>query len=170
MFENLLSGLEQYDVKILAALTKSIAGRKDFFHWLLQGGYPELAAFSNAIRGDEEAMVWLFQHDCAWLAILSNAIDGEVEARQWMARACTPVNLVFALACREDATALRWLQERKLFIFMLMAREVHQVLDTQAVENAGPYTRKFGGNVRVVEAMQQWMRDNNINNGREERD
>ena len=158
-----MQGLEQYDVKILAALTQSIAGRKDFFQWLLEGGYPELAAFSNAIRGDEEAMVWLFQHDYAWLAILSNAIDGEVEARQWVGKACTPVNLFFALACREDTTALRWLLERKLHIFLMMAKEVHQVLDTQAVENAGPYTHKFGGNVRVVEAMQQWMNQQNEN-------
>lgn len=155
--------MEQYNVKILAALTQSVAGRKDFFHWLLNNGYPELAAFSNAIRGDEEAMVWLFQHDYAWLAILSNAIDGEVEARQWIGKACTPVNLFFALACREDTTALRWLYERKLHIFLLMAKEVHQVLDTQAVENAGPYTHKFGGNVRVVEAMQQWLQQQKQN-------
>ena len=161
-----MRGLEQYDVKILAALTQSISGRKDFFHWLLQGGYPELAAFSNAIRGDEEAMVWLFQHGQAWLAILSNAIDGEVEARQWIGKACHPVNLMFALACREDETALRWLYDRKLHVFLLMAKEVHQVLDTQAVENAGPYTRKFGGNVRVVEAMRQWMEQQEKNNKR----
>jgi len=163
-----MQGLEQYDVKILAALTQSIAGRKDFFHWLLEGGYPELAAFSNAVRGDEEAMVWLFQNNYAWLAILSNAIDGEVEARQWISKACHPVNLIFALACREDETALRWLHERKLFIFMMMAKEVHQVLDTQAVENAGPYTHKFGGNVRVVEAMQQWMQQQKTNDSKTE--
>lgn len=164
----IMSGLERYDVKILAALTQSIAGRKDFFHWLLEGGYPELAAFSNAVRGDEEAMVWLFQNNYAWLAILSNAIDGEVEARQWISKACHPVNLIFALACREDETALRWLHERKLFIFMMMAKEVHQVLDTQAVENAGPYTHKFGGNVRVVEAMQQWMQQQKTNDSKTE--
>mgnify|MGYP006988828586 CR=1 FL=1 len=154
-----MKGLEQYDVKILAALTKSISGRKDFFHWLLDAGYPQLAAFSNAVRGDEEAMVWLFQHDYAWLAILSNAIDGDLKARQWIGRACTPVNLIFALACREDVASLRWLHQHDLHIFLMMAHEVSIVLDTQATENAGPYVHNFGGQTRVVEAMNKWLQE-----------
>lgn len=136
-------GLEKYDIKILLALNKSIAGRKDFFRWLLDNGYPELAAFSNAIRGDVEAMKWLFAHNYAWLAILSNAIDGEDEARVWIGKAAHRCNLMFAMACREDVDAIRWLQQNDLQIFLMIAKEVAQVLDTQALENKGPYVLHF---------------------------
>ena len=136
-------GLEKYNVKILLVLLKSIAGRKDFFRWLVDNGYPELAAFSNAIRGDVEAMKWLFEHHYAWLAILSNAIDGEEKARQWIGKACHRCNLMFALACREEVEAIRWLNQNNLQIFILMAREVATVLDTQALENKGPYVLHF---------------------------
>ena len=98
-------GLERYDIKILLALNQSIAGRKDFFRWLLDNGYPELAAFSNAIRGDVDAMKWLFANHNEWLAVLSNAIDGDDKARVWIGKACHPCNLMFALACREDIRA-----------------------------------------------------------------
>lgn len=151
-------GLEHYDVKVLLALTKSIAGRTDFFRWLVEGHYPELAAFSNAIRGDEDAMVWLFQNQYAWLAILSNAIDGEQKARAWISKACQPVNIMFALACGEDRNAIRWLAERKLDIFIMMAREAHKFLEYQAAENAGPYVMHFGGSYRAAEAMREWMK------------
>ena len=136
-------GLEKYDIKILLALNKSIAGRKDFFRWLLDNGYPELAAFSNAIRGDVEAMKWLFAHNYAWLAILSNAIDGEDEARVWIGKATHRCNLMFAMACREDVDAIRWLQQNDLQIFLMIAKEVAQVLDTQALANKGPYVLHF---------------------------
>lgn len=136
-------GLEKYDIKILLALNKSIAGRKDFFRWLLDNGYPELAAFSNAIRGDMDAMKWLFAHNYAWLAILSNAIDGEEEARLWIGKATHRCNLMFALACREDIDAIKWLQQNDLQIFLMIAKEVAQVLDTQALENKGPYVLHF---------------------------
>ncbi len=80
-----MKGLEQYDVKLLLALVKSVEGRTDFFKVLVEGPHPELAAFSNAIRGDDDAMVWLFKHDFAWLAILSNACDGDEKAIDWLA-------------------------------------------------------------------------------------
>ena len=136
-------GLEKYDIKILLALTKSIAGRKDFFHWLLNNGYPELAALSNAIRGDVEAMKWLSQHNLNWLAILSNAIDGDDRARVWIGKHCNICNLMFAMACREDVDAIRWLLDRKYNIFLMMAKEVATVLNTQALENQGPYVLHF---------------------------
>ncbi|MBQ2508423.1 MAG: hypothetical protein II532_01475 [Bacteroidales bacterium] len=135
--------LEHYDIKILLALNESIKGRKDFFEWLLNNGYAELAAFSNAIRGDKKAMEWLFQHHYPQFAILSNAIDGEDEARVWIGKACHIVNLMFAMACREDERALKWLSEKKLSIFLNMAHEVNIILDTQAAENAGPYVMHF---------------------------
>lgn len=136
-------GLEKYDIKILLALTKSIAGRKDFFRWLMDNGYPELAAFSNAIRGDVEAMKWLFANNYAWLAILSNAIDGEDKARVWIGKATHLCNLMFAMACREDIDAIKWLGQRRLDIFLMMAKEVATVLETQALENTGPYVLHF---------------------------
>ena len=136
-------GLEKYDIKILLVLLKSISGRKDFFKWLLENGYPELAAFSNAIRGDIDAMKWLFMHNYQWLAILSNAIDGEEKARQWIAKATHQCNLMFALACREDGDAIKWLMDNDLQIFILMAKEVATVLDTQALENKGPYVLHY---------------------------
>lgn len=132
-------GLEQYDVKLLLALTKSIEGRKDFFKLLATNGYPELAAFSNAIRADEEAMKWLASNKYLWLAALSDAIDGVETARSWVKSQLTEVNYQFALACREDFDALVWLKKRNLELFIMMAKEVHTVLETQAIENAGPY-------------------------------
>ena len=136
-------GLEKYDIKILLALTKCIAGRKDFFRWLMDNGYPELAAFSNAIRGDVEAMKWLFANNYAWLAILSNAIDGEDKARVWIGKSTHTCNLMFAMACREDIDAIKWLDSHKLNIFLMMAKEVATVLETQALENTGPYVLHF---------------------------
>lgn len=136
-------GLEKYDIKILLALTKCIAGRKDFFHWLMNNGYPELAAFSNAIRGDVDAMKWLFANNYAWLAILSNAIDGEDKARVWIGKATHFCNLMFAMACREDIDAIKWLDAHGLGVFLMMAKETAQVLETQALENTGPYVLHF---------------------------
>lgn len=136
-------GLEKYDIIILLALTKCIAGRKDFFHWLLENGYPELAAFSNAIRGDVEAMKWLCQHGFNWLAILSNAIDGDSRARLWIGKNTKMCNLMFAMACREDVDAIKWLMKMGPKVFLMMAKEVCTVLETQALENQGPYVLHF---------------------------
>ena len=118
-------------------------GGEEFFDWLLNNGYPELAAFSNAIRGDVEAMKWLCQHNLNWLAILSNAIDGDDRARVWIGKHCNICNLMFAMACREDVDAIRWLLDRKYNIFLMMAKEVATVLNTQALENQGPYVLHF---------------------------
>lgn len=155
--------MEKYPLKILLALTESIKGSRKFFEFLLHNGFPELAAFSNAVRGDVGAMKWLFQNNYAWLAILSNAIDGEDKARVWIARACHPVNINFALACRDDVTALRWLKERDLQVFLNMAHEVAIVLETQAVENVGPYVMHFDqgmteDDIKALEAIKQKQR------------
>lgn len=132
-------GLERYDVKILVVLLKSIEGRKDFFRWLIDNGYPELAAFSNAVRADTEALVWLSKQGYRWLAILSNAIDGSDAARLWLSKNLTEVNLMFALACRKDDRAIQWLQSRDLGIFLLMVREIHKVIELVEAEESGPY-------------------------------
>ena len=78
-----------------------------------------------------------------WLAVLSEAVDGDDKARIWIGRHCHKVNLMFALACRKEEQALAWLASHDLKIFIMMAKEVAVVLDTQATENAGPYVMHF---------------------------
>jgi len=151
-----MKGLEQYDVKILLALVKSVSGRIDFFKLLVNGGYPELAAFSNAIRGDDDAMVWLFKHDYAWLAILSNACDGDEKAIVWVRNGLTPVNLRFALACRHDVESLKWLYKNKLGVILLLVREVEKFLKYQEKEYTWPYVMHFGGHYRAMKELEEW--------------
>ena len=151
-----MKGLEQYDVKILLALVKSVSGRIDFFKLLVNGGYPELAAFSNAIRGDDDAMVWLFKHDYAWLAILSNACDGDEKAIDWVRNGLTPVNLRFALACRHDVESLKWLYKNKLGVILLLVREVEKFLKYQEKEYTWPYVMHFGGHYRAMKELEEW--------------
>ena len=159
-----MQGLEQYDVKVLLALVKSISGRTDFFKWLLSAGYPELAAFSNAIRADDDAIVWLFTHDYAWLAILSNACDGDEKAKAWIGKALTPVNLMYALACRRDKAALKWLYDRHLDIFLMMAQETEKFLLYQEKEVAGPYVMHFGGHYRAAKLLEEWKQQQSEDN------
>lgn len=151
-----MKGLEQYDVKLLLALVKSVGGRTDFFKVLVQGPHPELAAFSNAIRGDDDAMVWLFKHNFAWLAILSNACDGDERAIDWVRRGLTPVNLRFALACRHDVDSLKWLYQRKLGVLLMLVREVEKFLKYQQKEYDWPYVMHFGGHYRAAKDLEEW--------------
>lgn len=151
-----MQGLEQYDVKLLLALVKSVSGRTDFFKVLVEGPHPELAAFSNAIRGDDDAMVWLFKHDFAWLAILSNACDGDERAIDWVRNGLTEVNLRFALACRHDVDSLKWLYRRKLGVLLLLTREVERFLKYQEKEYTWPYVMHFGGHYRAKMELEEW--------------
>ena len=151
-----MKGLEQYDVKLLLALVKSVGGRTDFFKVLVEGPHPELAAFSNAIRGDDDAMVWLFKNNFAWLAILSNACDGEEQAIDWIRNTLTSVNLRYALACRRDADSIRWLYKNKLEIFLMLARETEKFLDYQQKEYDWPYVMHFGGHYRAMKELEEW--------------
>ena len=157
-----MKGLEQYDVKLLLALVKSVEGRTDFFKVLVEGPHPELAAFSNAVRGDDDAMVWLFKHDFAWLAILSNACDGEQEAREWVGKCLPKVNLMYALAVKRDSQAIKWLYANKLDIFLMLARETEKFLEYQEKEYAWPYVMHFGGHHRAIVELEEWkQKDNN---------
>lgn len=151
-----MKGLEQYDVKLLLALVKSVGGRTDFFKVLVQGPHPELAAFSNAIRGDDDAMVWLFKHGFAWLAILSNACDGDEKAIDWVRNGLTPVNLRFALACRHDVDSLKWLYMNHLEVLLMLVREVEKFLDYQQKEYDWPYVMHFGGHYRAMMELNDW--------------
>lgn len=164
-----MRGLEQYDVKLLLALVKSISGRTDFFKVLVEGPHPELAAFSNAVRGDDDAMVWLFKHDFAWLAILSNACDGDEKAIDWVRNVLTPVNLRFALACRHDVDSLRWLYKNKLGVLLLLVREVEKFLKYQDKEYTWPYVMHFGGHYRAMMDLNDWKEQKDKNNDTKER-
>ena len=164
-----MKGLEQYDVKLLLALVKSVSGRTDFFKVLVEGPHPELAAFSNAIRGDDDAMVWLFKHDFAWLAILSNACDGDEKAIDWVRNGLTPVNLRFALACQHDVDSLKWLYKKKLGVLLMLVREVERFLKYQEKEYLWPYVMHFGGHHRAAEELKEWQEQKDKNNDTEER-
>lgn len=150
-----MQGLEQYDVKLLLALVKSVSGRIDFFKLLVEK-QPELAAFSNAIRGDDDAMVWLFKHNFAWLAILSNACDGDEKAQAWVQKNLTKVNMMFALACKRNIPALKWLLSNRLEIFLMLAHETEKFLDYQQKEYDWPYVMHFGGHYRAAKELEEW--------------
>lgn len=153
-----MKGLEQYDVKLLLALVKSIGGRTDFFRLLVEGQHPELAAYSNAVRGDDDAMVWLFKHGYAWLAILSNACDGQQKAIEWVGEALPRVNLMYALACRRQPEAVKWLYARRLELFLMLARETEKFLEYQQKEHDWPYVMHFGGHIRAAEELTEWKK------------
>ncbi len=165
-----MKGLEQYDVKLLLALVKSVGGRTDFFKVLVEGPHPELAAFSNAIRGDDDAMVWLFKHDFAWLAILSNACDGDEKAIEWIGKALPRVNLMFALAVKRNEQAIKWLYGNRLEIFLMLARETEKFLDYQDKEYAWPYVMHFGGHVRAAEELTEWKKQQDHDKERQQQD
>ena len=163
-----MKGLEQYDVKLLLALVKCVGGRTDFFKVLVEGPHPELAAYSNAVRGDDDAMVWLFKHNFAWLAILSNACDGDKRAIEWVGQALPKVNLMYALAVKRNAEAIKWLYANKQDIFLMLARETEKFLDYQEKEYAWPYVMHFGGHHRAITQLEEWKQKDN-NNDTEER-
>ena len=164
-----MRGLEQYDVKLLLALVKSIGGRTDFFKVLVEGPHPELAAFSNAIRGDDDAMVWLFKHDYAWLAILSNACDGDKRAIEWVGQALPKVNLMYALAVKRNPQAIKWLYANRLEVFLMLARETEKFLIYQEKEYAWPYVMHFGGHYRAIMDLNDWKEQKDKDNDTEER-
>lgn len=128
-------------MKILLVLLKAIEGRNDFFVYLMENGYPELGAFSNAIRGDVEALRWLFQHHYEWLGIIVNAVDGMEQANGWLSKSCHPVNLMLALASRQDPDAIEWLRQRDLKIFLMMADAIHEVSEVLDAQRNSPYVK-----------------------------
>ena len=163
-----MRGLEQYDVKLLLALVKSVGGRTDFFKVLVEGPHPELAAFSNAVRGDDDAMVWLFKNNFAWLAILSNACDGDEKAIAWVQKNLTKVNMMYALAARRNIPAVKWLLSHRLEIFLMLARETEKFLDYQQKEYDWPYVMHFGGHYRAMKELEDWQKEKQQDNDTEE--
>ncbi len=123
--------LPNYDIKILIVLLESLKGKKKFFKYLLENGYPELAAWSNAVLGDEDALHWLFDNGFAELGVLSNAIDGEKRAVQWVMMSQDEFMINFSAACRKEPDGMRWLEERELEIFIQMVYRIRVILELQ---------------------------------------
>ena len=138
-----MKGLEQYDVKILLALVKSVSGRIDFFKVLVNGPHPELAAFCNLIKGDAEAEEWLVKHNYQWLGLLSHAIDGEDPARLWVMKNLHTANFMFCMACLEEEPAIAWLSQFKFEILLRLAQEVAFIRKHQELDAAFPYKMRF---------------------------
>jgi hypothetical protein len=123
--------LLHYDVKILLALLESLKGSKKFFHFLMDNGYVELAAWSNAVRGDVNALHWLFDNGYGNLGVLSNAIDGEKKAVMWTLNSKDEFMINFSAACRKDKDSIDWLRKNDLQIFILMVKEIQEILEVQ---------------------------------------
>ena len=136
-------GLLKYDIRVLLALQQSLAGREDFFHWLVDAGFTELAAFSNLIEEDDEAEAWLVKHGYQWLWLLSHAIDGEDIARAWVLKNLHRANFMFCIACRGDEAAISWLRQFKLEILLKLAAEVADIRKKQELDAAFPYKMRF---------------------------
>jgi hypothetical protein len=126
-----MRSLLHYDIKILIVLLESLKGKKEFFMFLINNGFPELAAWSNAVRGDEEALHWLFDNGFGTLGVLSNAIDGEKKAVQWVLRSNDDFLINFSAACRKEDDGKRWLEEKELEIFLKMSEEIITILEKQ---------------------------------------
>jgi hypothetical protein len=120
-----------YDIKVILALLESLKGNKKFFKYLLNNGYPELAAWSNAVRGDVDALHWLFDNGFGSLGVLSNAIDGEKKAVMWTLNAKDDFMINFSAACRKEKDGLEWLRNNNLEVFVLMVKEIQDILEVQ---------------------------------------
>lgn len=135
--------LNQYDIKVLLALVKSLQGDKIFFKYLAENGFLELAAWSNCVRGDVEALKWLFNNGHSTLAILSNAIDGEKKAVRWIELTNDEFLINFAAACRGDNRAYLWFRSMDLQIFIYMITEIKEVLKVQVKDSIFWYRWKW---------------------------
>ena len=130
-------------MRVLLALQQAISGKKEFFQWLVDAGYPELAAFSNFLQDDVEAEQWLVQHNYHWLGIIRHAIDGDERSRQWVRDNLHEANLMFALACRRDDKAISWLKFMHLDILLRLADEVADLRYKQELDTSFPYKMRF---------------------------
>ena len=136
-------GLLKYNVKVLLALKQSIEGKDSFFHWLVEGGHPELGAFSNFLHDDPGAEQFLVRSGNSWLGLLSHAIDGDARARAWVQANLHQANMMFVLACRDDEKAQSWLRFMKLDILLQLAEGVAYLRNHQELDRAYPYKYKF---------------------------
>ncbi len=131
-----LKHLWEYDAKILMALGEAIDGNKKIFAWLLNNNYPELAAFTAAVHADEKALMWLIKHGYPHLAILSDAIDDEDKAKEWFKKYNLTFYLIFADACSVGGeAAMKWLQDHKYKVLMILAMKIKEVLKQQAFDH-----------------------------------
>ena len=77
------------------------------------------------------------------------------------------VNLMYALAARRNAEAVKWLYARRLDVFLMLARETEKFLDYQEKEYAWPYVMHFGGHHRAITQLQEWKQKDNDNDTEE---
>lgn len=134
--------LTDYDVKLLLAFFESLKGQKKFSVFLIENGFPELAALSNAIQSDKEAFEWLLKNGYPEFAALSDAIDDEKGAIAWLEKYnCTFLSR-FAAACRKDDEAIRWFAENDLKLFVMIIKEIHDILLNQAFDSSSVHKRR----------------------------
>ncbi|MEJ5302828.1 MAG: hypothetical protein HPY80_05250 [Bacteroidales bacterium] len=120
----------QYPKDILHAFGETITGDDEKLMWLFNNGYPELAALSRSIRGSEEAFKFLLKH-YPHLAALDAAIDNNPKAYLWLKEHKLLFSIIFADACRNKAEAIKWLQDRKQDIFLMLAAKIDHFRETQ---------------------------------------
>lgn len=134
--------LTDYDTKVLIAFNLSLNGEKKFTNFLMENGFPELAALSAAIHSDTDALQWLLDHGWPEFAILSNAIDNEEHAIAWLDKYNCLFLSTFAAACRKDEEAIRWFAENDLDLFLIMIRNIQQILLHQAWDSSDVHKRR----------------------------
>ncbi|MDL2312170.1 hypothetical protein LJC68_04765 [Bacteroidales bacterium OttesenSCG-928-B11] len=134
--------LTDYDAKVLIAFNLSLNGEKQFTDFLLNNGFPELAALSAAIHSDTAALQWLLDNGWPEFAILSNAIDNEEHAIAWLDKyECTFLS-TFAAACRKSDEAIKWFADNDLKLFIIIIRNIHQILLHQAWDSSDVHKRR----------------------------
>lgn len=133
-----MTELFEYPVKILLAFEFAIAGKTEFFNWLLNNGYPELAALSNAIRGNTKAIDWLINNRYQHFAAFDAASVDDDRALKWL----EDNNHVFlanlALASRGNQEAIDQFKAAELDIFLRIAFRIKKFTDGQVFDYHKP--------------------------------
>ena len=134
--------MEKYPAKILVTFGEAVSGKKFFFKWLVENGYPELAALANAIRADKEALNWLMKYYPQY-AVLSDAIDGEEKAFEWLKKYKFNLLIVLAEASRGSKKAIDWFIEKDLKIFVMVSQKIKDVIVQQRKDNHDYHKFRF---------------------------
>lgn len=120
----------QYSKDILLAFGDTLSGDDEKLMWLFNNGYPELAALSRSIRGSEEAFQFLLRY-YPHLAALDAAIDNDPKAYLWLQKNKMLFSIIFADACRNKPSAIKWLSSKKQEVFLMLAAKIYQFRETQ---------------------------------------
>ena len=139
-----LHSLTDYDTKLLLAFLEGLKGDKKFLDFLIANNFAELAALANAINSDTEALDWLLRKsNYPEFGVLSNAIDGEENAIEWLKKYQCDFLLKFALACRKDDEAIKWVAERDLKLFIMIIQRIHEILLFQSWDSSDVHRRRY---------------------------